>query len=352
MIVRRFLRALLGIGLAAGLAASAAAEDRSLLTPDGTLYHVQSGLYSAFEPNGTLAQPTDFVIHWNSVDQSGATQSGIIPGTNNGDAKDQFDLAYDSLSKSLVLTWSDRIQMLSSIQFAIFQNSAWSQAELLPSGIFSFAVNPTISVMHQTVQDLDANGNEIDTQRSVISVIWWEGSVQPRARFAPIFVENGNFDFSDIQIYDMPELVGSQTVIWPAIISNPLFANPTLQADGTTGLVAAFADVATNTLQVARITFPSDFRYVIDPMHGRHVVVILGHNSSPVLASIPPTPSLVGMVVGGSYQPTVYWQNDPSSVNYAMTDGTNWTAPKTIALTRTLTSDGALALIRKMAIQN
>lgn len=342
------------IGMAAAvLAATAGAEERSLLTVDGTLYHVQSGYYRDLEPGGTLAAPSDFVIRWDSRDQSGLLQSGIIPGTTNGDPKNQFDLAYDSLSQSLVLVWNDRVQVINSIHFAILQKGIWTASQLLPSGIFSFASNPRILITHQTVQDLDASGNEVDSQRSVISVIWWEESVRPRARLAPIFVENGSFNLADMQIYDLPELVGSQTIEWPAILDNPLYESPSLQQDGLSPKVlATFADVATQTVQVAQITFPSDFRHVIDPLHGRHVVVILGHNSSPILSAVPSNPTLLGTVVGSSYEPTVYWQSDPDHVSYAISDGTQWSPTRTVTLTPTLGADGAVNLIRKMAIQN
>jgi hypothetical protein len=350
---RSFLVAsLLGIAWAA-FAGIAGAEERSLLTADGTLYHVQSGLYSTFEPEGTAAAPNDFVIRWDSVDQTGAMQSGIIPGTNNADRKDQFDLAYDSLSQSLVLAWNDRFLIADSIQFAIFQKGIWVQSPLLPSGVFSFASNPQILITHQRVQDLDGSGNEVDSQRSVISVIWWEGSVKPRARFAPIFVENGSFDLADIRIYDLPELVGSQTIEWPELLANPIYESPSLQQDGLSPMVlATFGDVATKTLQVAQITFPSDFRQVIDPLHGRHVVVILGHNSSPILETVPSGVTLLGTVVGSNYQPTIYWQSDPGHVSYSMSDGTQWTSPRAVTLTPALGADAAVSLIRKMAIQN
>ncbi|HET7452319.1 MAG TPA: hypothetical protein VFL12_06230, partial [Thermoanaerobaculia bacterium] len=312
-----------------------------------------SGLYGTFAPDGTAANPKDFVIMWDSTDQNGVVQSGIIPGTTNPDPKDEFDLAYDSVSQSLVLVWNDRLQVINSIQFAIFQKGIWVQSQLLPSGVFSFASNPQLLITHQTVQDLDASGNEIDSVRSIISVIWFEGSVRPRARFAPIFVENGSLDLADIQIYDLPELVGSQTIEWPAILGSPLFESPALQQDGMSPMVlATFADVASQTMQVAQIGFPSDFRHVVDPLHGRHVVVILGHNASPILAAVPAETTLLGSVVGSNYQPTVYWQSDPGHVSYAMTDGTQWTAPRSVTLTPTLGADAAVTLIRKMALQN
>jgi hypothetical protein len=64
MKTRFAFRAALGAFMALALAAVATAEEKSLLTPDGTLYHVQSGLYRSFEPDGTAAQPSDIVIRW------------------------------------------------------------------------------------------------------------------------------------------------------------------------------------------------------------------------------------------------------------------------------------------------
>jgi hypothetical protein len=177
--------------------------------------------------------------------------------------------------------------------------------------------------------------------------------MRPRARFAPIFVENGGFDLADIQIYDLPELAGSQTLAGSGILDNPLYQVPALQQDGLSStILATFGDVASSTLQVLRITFPSDFRNVIDPMHGRHVVVILGHTTSPILSTVPPNPTLLGTVVGSSYQPTVYWQSNSASVAFASTDGTTWTDTHAVPLTRSLDSDAAVTLIRRMAIQN
>src|SRR6266446_7067477 len=92
--IRRALSLLLVAAALAILASPAAAEEKSLLTPDGVLYHVQSGLYKSFEPSGTSASPNDYVIHWDSRSQSGEILSGVIPGTDNADVKDQFDIAY------------------------------------------------------------------------------------------------------------------------------------------------------------------------------------------------------------------------------------------------------------------
>jgi hypothetical protein len=87
-------------------------------------------------------------------------------------------------------------------------------------------------------------------------------------------------------------------------------------------------------------------------MHGRHVVVILGHNSAPILSAVPQYPTLLGIVVGSSYRPTVFWQADPGSVSFASTDGTTWTGTRSLPLSRSLNADAAVTLIRRMAIQD
>lgn len=351
--VRRFLRILVPAVVAAAFAFSAAAEEKSLLTPDGVLYHVQAGVYSSFEPSGTAAAPSDYVIHWNSQSQSGNLASGIIPGTNNPDLKDQFDIAYDALSQSLFLVWNDRVSMINSVQFAVYQKGIWTQSQLLPSGVFSFANRPQIVITHQTVQDLDSEGGEVDTARSVISVIWWEASSKPHARFAPIFLENGSIDLSAIQIYDLPELVGSNSVVVSAILQNPLYMNPGIQQDGfSAGIVAAFGDAASGNLQVVRIGFPSDFRGSADPLGGRHSIVILGQNSLPMPSSVPASPTRLGAIVGGGYQPTVYWQPDDGSVSYSVAANGSWSDVRSVALTPSLGVDAALVLISQMATQN
>jgi hypothetical protein len=350
--IRRALRVLLPAAAALMLALPSAADEKSLLTPDGVLYHVQAGLYKTFEPSGTAAAPADYVIHWDSRSQSGQVLSGIIPGTDNADVKDQFDIAYDSLSKSLFLVWNDRFSMINSVQFAILQNGIWTQSQLLPSGVFSFANHPRIQITHQTVQDLDSQGREVDTTRSVISIIWWEDSGKPHARFAPIFLENGSLDLSEIQIYDLPELVGSSSVIVPTVLQNPLYKNPVIQQDGfSAGILAAFSDASSDNLQVVRIGFPSDFR-TIDPSGGRHSIVILGQSSLPMPAAVPSSPTQLGTIIGAGYQPTVYWQTDDGSVNYTIAAGGVWSDARSVALTPSLGADAALALIGQMAAQN
>jgi hypothetical protein len=350
---RRFVNLAAAAIVALLVAAPSPAEQRSLLTPDGTLFEVQSGYYRDLRPEGREAQPGDYVIAWSANGQSGVTLAGIIPGTDTPDVKDQFDMAYDGTSKTLIVVWNNRYAVINSIQFAIYHDGGWTKSELLPSAVFTYATHPKIVVTHQTVRTLDANGNEVDTPRSIASVVWWEGSSSPRARFAPIFIENGSIDLTDLTVYDLPDLIGSGPPDASLDVSNPVFKNPSVQAEGfSSAVLASFGDASDGSLQVARIDFPSDFRDPADLSRGRHVIVILGHRGSPMTPAVPSGAGRVGTVVGGNYEPTVYWQTGDSSVQYTMFDGAQWSDTRTVAVTPSRPTDAAISLIRAMALQN
>jgi hypothetical protein len=342
------------VGLAA--AAPALAEQKSLLTPDGTVFTVQSGPYGVLEPQGTAANPTDYVIEWRSTTQNGLTQSGLIPGTNSSDVKDQFDLAYDSYSRSLFLVWNDRFMLLNNIQFAVLQNGIWTQSQLLPSGVFTFASNPKILITHQVIQTADANGIETDYPRSIVSIVWWEDSVHPRARYAPIFIEHDGIDLSAVQIYDLPDFIGSPEADSNPVFNHEIYKNPALQSDGLTSMIlATFADAATGKLQTLHLNFPTDLRSMggSPTAQGRgHVIVIFNHHTWPLPGSVPPDPDRIGTVLGGNYRPTLFWQNDDGSLQFSSYGDQGWSDPRTVPLSPALDAEKAIMLIRAMALQN
>ena len=61
--------------------------EKSLLTPDGTLYVVQAGTAADLGVAGSNILPSDFIIEWTARRQDGTVEVGIIPGTANRNAK-------------------------------------------------------------------------------------------------------------------------------------------------------------------------------------------------------------------------------------------------------------------------
>ena len=103
------LRSLLvAAAFVAGLSMPAAAEEKSLLAADGTLYEVQAGL-AADLGLAEGSAPDDYVIEWTARRQDSSIQVGVVPGTQNANVKRNLDLAFDEPSGSLLLLWKEEI---------------------------------------------------------------------------------------------------------------------------------------------------------------------------------------------------------------------------------------------------
>jgi len=94
------------------LAHPAAAEEKSLLSADGTLYQVHSGLAADLGVAGADLAPDDYVIEWAARRQDGSVRVGIVPGTQDYNVKRNLDLAFDEASQSLLLLWKEEVTPL------------------------------------------------------------------------------------------------------------------------------------------------------------------------------------------------------------------------------------------------
>jgi len=353
---------LLAAGLFAVAAPSARAaengsqpiEERSLLTPDGTLYEVRAGLATDLGAAGGSINPSDFVIEWTSRRQDGTIAIGLLPGTGNRIVKRNLDLAYDELTGSLVLLWKEEMTVLNYLRLAVFRNGVWSQADFLPSFVFTFAYNPRMLLSHQTVQTQDADGNSISQTRSVLSLIWWEESNNGRARYAPIFLDE-TISSSDVVVYDLPSLVGGGGPTLTSDHAPSAYMNPALQLEGIGGaLLASFADLGSDKQYVVRIIFPSDLG---KPGPGnvtwqrRRIPVVGVAFSGRISDGVPGGIDRVTTMIGASYRPTLVWRTD-SALGFTRFDGKTWSSARTIPLDSSMTYDRALRLVQEMATRD
>jgi hypothetical protein len=355
---RRLFPLLLAAVCGWALASAASAQEvRTLLTPAGTIYQVRTGLYSDLEPNGTQTDPNNYVILWSAQDQSGATNGGIVTGTEDPSPKASVDIAYDAPTNSLFVAWENSYGMVSGIRFAILRNGVWTDAQLFPGVGVTFAYNPQLLITHQTVLATDDQGNAISYDRAILSVIWWEESNTLQARYAPIFIENGQIQLDDVRIYSLPELVGSAGASSPGPISSALYAHPELQQDGlSSDILATFTDLESQMLRTVRISFPNDLRNVPPdqkktPQGRGHIIVVGRAGDSPIGGVFAMGALPVETIVGLNYKPTLTWQ-DNAAVYYMRFNGRVWESVNTIPLANGMTADRAFSLVRTMAMQN
>src|SRR5262245_1232405 len=213
-------------------------EEKSILSPDGTLFVIRSGSATDLGLVGGALTPSDKIIEWSSRSQDGKIQSGIIPGSVNADVKHNLDIAYDEPSDSLVLLWNEELTVLSVLRLGIYRNGTWNVGNLLPNLGMAHAYNPQMLLSHQAVKVQDANGNAVTKTRTLLSVIWWEEAQYAQARYAPIFLDDDQ-DASNVQVYDLPALVGNGGPTPSTGHPAPSYMFPSLQLESMSGSLLA-----------------------------------------------------------------------------------------------------------------
>jgi hypothetical protein len=348
------------LAIAAGPLAAAdnspapAFEEKSILTPDGTLYAIRAGTATDLGLVGGNLAPSDKVIEWSSRSQDGKIQSGIIPGTVNSDVKHNLDITYDEPSDSLVLLWNEELTVLNVLRLGIFRNGTWNVGNLLPNLGMAHAYNPQMLLSHQSVHLQDANGNAVTKTRTLLSVIWWEEAQYSQARYAPIFLDEDT-GASDVQVYDLPAFVGSGGPTPTTGRAAGSYMYPSILAEGIGGApLASFADLSSGHHYVIRVTFPDNLGQP-GPNNAtwmrRRIPVVGVASDSPIADEVPTTITDVRTLIGLNFRPTLAW-NTGTAVGYTRFDGKAWSAVRTITLSDTMTADRAMRLVQEMATRN
>ena len=341
--------------LMAAFASPAAAEEKSLLSADGTLYEVQAGLAADLGLAGAELEPDDYVIEWAARRQDGTVRVGIVPETQNRNVKRNLDLAFDEASQSLLLLWKEEVTPLNVLQLGILRDGAWTTSTLLPNLGFSKAFNPQMRLSHSTVRWNDADGHPITHNRSILSIVWWEESQYALARYAPIFLDGENFDLSNVAVYDLPLLVGPSGPTSYDDVPSAAYLFPSLHSDGPAGaILASFADLHSKKNVVVRITFPTDLGTPGDrniTWMRRHIPIVGVVGESPLAPTAPVRIASMGTTIGSSYRPTFHWR-DGNRLLYTRYDGREWASVKAIPLDETMSYERALALVVGMASSN
>lgn len=352
---RPSLRSLLvAAAFVAGVAMPAAAEEKSLLTANGTLYEVHAGLAADLGLAEGLA-PDDYVIEWTAREQDGAIHVGVVPGTQNRNVKRNLDLAFDEPSGSLLLLWKEELAPVSVLQLGILRDGAWKTSVLLPNLGFSKAYNPQMRLSHSTVRWAGADGEPVVRNRSILSIVWWEESQYAQARYAPIFLDEENFDFGNVAVYDLPALAGGGGPTAYEDIPSAAYMFPSLHSDGPAGaILASFGDLHGRKNVVVKITFPTDLGAPDEnnvTWMRRHIPIVGVVGESPLAPTAPVRIASMGTTLGTGYRPTFYWR-DADRLLYTRFDGHEWASVKAIPLSETMSYERALSLVIGMASSN
>lgn len=336
---------------------ASALEQKTLLTFDGTLYTVRAGTVAELATSAySDASSTDNVIQWSALTQSGGRYGGTIPGSTGSSVKKNLQLAYDELTGSLLLLWKEEVSVLNVLHLGILRGSEWKVSDLLPNLGFPHAYNPQMILVHQTVRYIDSSGNDATRVRPILSVLWWEESNSMQARYAPIFLDEDTAG-SDVQVYDLALTIGSGAATTDNGVPSAAYQFPAIRVDGPNGeLAASFADLGTGRQRVVRITFPDNLG---NPSavgnitwQRRRIPVVGAAFDGPLPGGLSDMRAVtISTIIAPNYRPTLVW-SDETSVHYARTDGTSWSAVRSIPITADMPYDSAMRLVEEMANRN
>jgi hypothetical protein len=346
---------LVAAGLLAAAGAARALEEKSLLATDGTLYTVRAGTAEELGAVGGNVTAEQNLMVWSARAQDGTVTGGAIPGTAGTSIKRNLDLAYDDVSRSLVLLWKEELTIINVLHISILKDGAWSSRDLLPNLGFAHAFNPKMLLTHFYVHLLDANGADQWQYKSLLSVIWWEEADLRQARYCPIFLDEV-VPQSDITVYDLPTLTGSSGAASYNGIASSVYFHPSVSLEGPGGAVlASFVDVGANQHVVVRVSFRTDLgpSNVSNPTYLRRREPIVGIAFRGPIADPSPFENAlnVNTFIGANYNPTLVWQSG-TSLFFTHFAGTAWSAASSIPLTDSMSFDKAIRLIEDMATKN
>ena len=213
-------------------------------TPDGTLYEVAHGHGRRSSASTDVGlDPDDYVIEWSSRAQDGTQQpAASCRARRNSNPKTSLDLTVDEPTGSLVRavarrgsdprTRSDRSRSRAT--------GDWTLADLLPNIGFPHAYNPQMLLSHQTVHSIDDNGQDVSTNRSILSVIWWEEARYAQARYAPDLPRRRRSTPAAVKVYDLPtSSAAAGRHVASGTFRAAAYMYPALQLEGPGGAVLA-----------------------------------------------------------------------------------------------------------------
>lgn len=347
--------------LAAGFALAADVPKKTLVTTDGTLYEARSGTVADLGITNLNLDPGTFVIEWASRTQDGTQNRGVLQGSPSRNPKTSLDLTFDEPTGSFVILWRENAAIINQLRLAIMRSGVWSFADLVPNIGFPQAFNPQMLLSRQTVTTTDDKGNTVASNRSILSVIWWEEAQYAQARYAPIFLDE-DISTSAVKVYDLPTLLGGGGPMAFDDVPSAAYMYPALQLEGPGGaILASFADLASKKHYVVRIDYPTSLGNPADKKNlvwERRRIPVVGIAAAGPIAfrrlvegSAMPDKAPVGTIIGSSYNPTLYW-NDGTAVRYVRFDGQSWSDARALALGDSLTYEKAQRLLEAMAARN
>jgi len=301
--------------LVAALAAGPAAADSALLTRSGTLYEVFPTTYGQIGHVGDEALGRTPVLALRITTPDGDSKVEVVQGTLDARVETSESIEFEESTQTLFVVYTQYQGLMSDLHFAVRRDAKWVERWIAPNIGLYLSLNPRLTVTRQRYVDGDGQGGTVTKNRSILSLVWWEESGISQARYAALFVEDGALDLDNPVIVNLNDLTETTGPTDAHGLPTSSYQFPAIQRDPSTngGVLISFANLASETLEVLRITFPDDLTKLADDSQGpqfrRGRIPIGGKVGTGSIPGKIDTSSAVSTVLSPSGVPTFYWED-------------------------------------------
>jgi len=333
--------------------------DSAVVAPNGTVYEVFPARYADVVSLPAGSPDAETPILALRITPSGLPSSvEIVDGTVDFNQEGSVSIDFEETTDTLFVAYTKAQGLMADMHVAIRRDAAWSGHDILPNRGIYLSINPRVVVTRQQYVDFDAEGLPVTKTRSIFSLIWWEESGPSQARYAPIFVEDGELRVDAVQAWNLNELAGAAGYTDPTGLPVSAFSYPAVQADPTSngGVLVTFANLATRQQQVLRISFPDDLTKLApegatkvpeEAWARSHVPIGRSAGSGRIPLNMN-TLSEVEATISQKGVTTFHWV-EASTMRFIQSDDAEESQPRRLALRSDFSAEKATRLVKALA---
>jgi hypothetical protein len=335
--MKRFL--LLAVLAIVPTALFAQVADRDvLLTPDGTLYTIESS-----SNDGSV--PADVMVFLRLTIQRGNERTQmVVPESLTAGTHWRPALTYDLDSKTLFVFWLRMPNAMSSeLLLASYSNGKWQPATSIDQQPFHLRYNLRIGISRR-VQQLQRDGSYADVPALLVHAVWWEVTgYGEAARYGLFTIDKGSV--SGIELHDLSEFATPADKAYDVsrTFNSEILKHPTIVDNGTQNSIdVIFGDVVTNTFARVNIKPIADSRIHIPVGYrrGPRIPAPMSFSADWTAGRISTIPSRDGKLA--------LYNTTASTLSYIMYADGVWSTVKTLPLSERLSADAAVAALSRM----
>jgi hypothetical protein len=344
------------------LVAGPVSADSAVVAPNGTLYEVFPARYGDVATIPADSPDADSPVLALRISLAGKpTVVEIVDGTIDSNREGSVSIEFEEATGTLFVAYTKARGLMADMHVAIRRNAVWSGQNILPNQGIYLSINPKVTVTRQQYVDFGPDGLPITKTRSIFSLIWWEESGPSQARYAPIFVEDGELRVDAVTAWNLNELAGVTGFTNPNGLALSSFSYPAVQADPTSngGVLASYANLVTRRQQVLRITFPDDLVKLSPPGSTSVPEEVWSRAHVPIgrtagggrIPTNMDTLSDVEATISQKGHTTFHWV-EGSAMRFVRSDDGEEDHARVLALRPDLTAEKAVRLVKALAEKN